>query len=56
MGYANLYAQDIKKRPLSAKKQVDTSSLDINKNKASISILKKQILFPKDTIRPKSFS
>jgi hypothetical protein len=32
MGYANLYAQDIaKKRPISAKKQVDTSSLDINK-------------------------
>jgi hypothetical protein len=36
MGYANLYAQDIAKKTtvVSAKKQVDTSSLDINKNRA----------------------
>jgi hypothetical protein len=48
MGYANLYAQDIaKKTTISAKKQIDTSSLDINEIKHLYPILKKTDTIPK---------
>jgi hypothetical protein len=49
MGYANLYAQDIAKKTttISAKKQIDTSSLDINKIKHLYPILKETDTIPK---------
>jgi lipopolysaccharide assembly outer membrane protein LptD (OstA) len=57
MGCANLYSQDISKKTtaITPKKQVDTSSLAINKDKSSISALKKETdtLPKKDTIKPK---
>jgi len=57
MGCANLYSQDISKKTtaITPKKQVDTSSLAINKDKASILALKKETdtLPKKDTIKPK---
>jgi hypothetical protein len=56
MGYANLYAQDIAKKTttISAKKQIDTSSLDINEIKHLYPILKKKrILFPKKILQKK---
>jgi len=57
MGCANLYSQDISKKTtaITPKKQVDTSSLAINKDKASILPLKKETdtLPKKDTIKPK---
>jgi lipopolysaccharide assembly outer membrane protein LptD (OstA) len=57
VGYGNLYSQDISKKTtaITPKKQVDTSSLAINKDKSSISALKKETdtLPKKDTIKPK---
>jgi lipopolysaccharide assembly outer membrane protein LptD (OstA) len=56
VGYGNLYSQDISKKTtaITPKKQVDTSSLAINKDKSSISALKKETdtLPKKDTIKP----
>jgi hypothetical protein len=58
MGYANLYAQDIAKKTttISAKKQIDTSSLDINEIKHLYPILKKKRYYSQKRYYKKSFS